>query len=51
MFFNTAREDTKEGAKPYDGKKTWSLTRIPIPSRVYLIDTGNEGHARDSRTP
>ncbi len=27
------------------------LTRIPIPSRVYLIDTGNEGRARDSRTP
>ncbi len=27
------------------------LTRIPIPSRVYLIDTGNEGRARDSRHP
>jgi hypothetical protein len=28
-----------------------ALTRIPIPSRVYLIDAGNEGRARDSRTP
>ncbi len=27
------------------------LTWIPIPSRVYLIDTGNEGRARDSRRP
>jgi hypothetical protein len=27
------------------------LTRIPIPSRVHLIDTGNEGRARDSRRP
>ncbi len=27
------------------------LTRIPIPSRVYLIDTGNEGRAQDSRRP
>jgi hypothetical protein len=27
------------------------LTRIPIPSRVHLIDTGNEGRARDSRHP
>jgi hypothetical protein len=27
------------------------LTRIPITSRVCLIDTGNEGRARDSRTP
>ncbi len=27
------------------------LTRIPIPSRLYLIDMGNEGRARDSRTP
>ncbi len=27
------------------------LTRIPIPSRVYLIDTGNEGRARNSRRP
>jgi hypothetical protein len=29
----------------------WSLTRIATPSRVYLIDTGNEGRARDSRHP
>jgi hypothetical protein len=28
-----------------------TLTRIPIQSRVYLIDMGNEGRARDSRTP
>ena len=28
-----------------------SLTGIATPSRVYLIDTGNEGRARDSRTP
>jgi hypothetical protein len=27
------------------------LTRIPIPSRVYLIDTGNKERARDSRRP
>jgi hypothetical protein len=27
------------------------LTRIPIPSCVYLIDTGYEGRARDSRHP
>jgi hypothetical protein len=27
------------------------LTRIATPSRVYLIDTGNEGRARDARTP
>ncbi len=27
------------------------LTRIATPSRVYLIDTGNEGRARDSRHP
>ena len=27
------------------------LTRILTPSRVYLIDTGNEGRARDSRPP
>ncbi len=27
------------------------LTGIATPSRVYLIDTGNEGRARDSRTP
>ncbi len=27
------------------------LNRIPIPSHVYLIDTGNEGHAGDSRPP
>jgi hypothetical protein len=26
-----------------------SLTQILIPSRVYLIDTGNKGRARDSR--
>jgi hypothetical protein len=26
------------------------LTGIATPSRVYLIDTGNEGRARDSRT-
>ncbi len=28
-----------------------ALTRIPIPSRMYLIDTGNEGRARDSFRP
>jgi transposase InsO family protein len=28
-----------------------ALSRIPIPSRVYLIDTGNKGRARDSRRP
>ncbi len=28
-----------------------NLTGIATPSRVYLIDTGNEGRARDSRTP
>jgi hypothetical protein len=28
-----------------------SLTGIATPSRVYLIDTGNEGRARDSCTP
>jgi hypothetical protein len=27
------------------------VTGIATPSRVYLIDTGNEGRARDSRTP
>ncbi len=27
------------------------LTRIPTPYRVYLIDTGYEGRARDSRPP
>ncbi len=27
------------------------LTQIATPSRVYLIDTGNEGRARDSRHP
>jgi hypothetical protein len=27
------------------------LTGIATPSRVYLIDMGNEGRARDSRTP
>jgi hypothetical protein len=27
------------------------LTRIATPSRVYLIDTGNEGRARDSHHP
>jgi hypothetical protein len=27
------------------------LTRIPTPYRVYLIDTGKEGRARDSRPP
>jgi len=27
------------------------LTRIATPSRVYLIDTGNEGRAQDSRHP
>ncbi len=27
------------------------LTRIATPSRVYLIDTGNEGRARESRHP
>ncbi len=33
---------------------TWpnsSLTRIPTPYRVYLIDTGYEGRACDSRPP
>jgi hypothetical protein len=29
----------------------WLLTRIPTPYRVYLIDTGYEGRARDSRPP
>ncbi len=29
----------------------WLLTRIPTPYRVYLIDTGKEGRARDSRPP
>jgi hypothetical protein len=28
-----------------------TLTRIPTPYRVYLIDTGYEGRARDSRPP
>jgi hypothetical protein len=27
------------------------LTRIPTPYRVYLIDTGKEGRAGDSRPP
>ena len=27
------------------------LTQIPTPYRVYLIDTGKEGRARDSRPP
>ncbi len=27
------------------------LARIPTPYRVYLIDTGKEGRARDSRPP
>jgi hypothetical protein len=27
------------------------LTRIPTPYRVYLVDTGKEGRARDSRPP
>ncbi len=27
------------------------LARIATPSRVYLIATGNEGRARDSRHP
>ncbi len=29
----------------------YTLTRIATPSRLYLIDTGNEGRARDSRPP
>jgi hypothetical protein len=29
----------------------FALTGIATPSRVYLIDTGNKGRARDSRTP
>ncbi len=35
----------------FRGILTMCLTGIATPSRVYLIDTGNEGHARDSRTP
>jgi hypothetical protein len=35
----------------YFKKNQLLLTRIPIPSRVDLIDTGNEGRARDSRLP
>ncbi len=39
------------GVNPGD-KTPWdSLAGIATPSRVYLIDTGNEGRARDSRTP
>ncbi len=34
-----------------DEIQTKVLTRIATLSRVYLIDTGNEGRARDSRHP
>jgi hypothetical protein len=33
------------------GLEFTGLTRIPTPYRVYLIDTGKEGRARDSRPP
>jgi hypothetical protein len=39
-----------EEVKSWSGKKDL-LTRIPTPYRVYLIDTGKEGRARDSRPP
>jgi hypothetical protein len=48
-FLNCRSSDYQEGV--FNIYSTRPLAGIATPSRVYLIDTGNEGRARDSRTP